>query len=98
MRAGVAAAVHETRTASDARPVQTRCAALTHRSFHTQQSNVMAGEANDARLQYIQDLASSTLNISKDSLGPLLAREDVAVSLQQFFSGEGASFCCSAPV
>uniref|UniRef100_A0A383W4S5 Dynein-1, subspecies f n=1 Tax=Tetradesmus obliquus TaxID=3088 RepID=A0A383W4S5_TETOB len=50
----------------------------------------MAVDANDARLQYIQNLASSTLNISRDSLGPLLACQEVAASLQQFFDGEGA--------
>lgn len=50
----------------------------------------MAVDANDARLQYIQNLASSTLNISRDSLGPLLASQEVAASLQQFFDGEGA--------
>ncbi|WIA10356.1 hypothetical protein OEZ85_010548 [Tetradesmus obliquus] len=49
----------------------------------------MAVDANDARLQYIQNLASSTLNISRDSLGPLLASQEVAASLQQFFDGEG---------
>jgi hypothetical protein len=49
----------------------------------------MAVDANDARLQYIQDLASSTLNISRESLKPLLAREDVAASVQQFLDGKG---------
>jgi hypothetical protein len=51
----------------------------------------MAVDANDARLQYIQNLASSTLDISRDSLNPLLAREDVAASLQQFLDGKGGA-------
>jgi hypothetical protein len=60
----------------------------------------MAIDSNDARLQYIQNLASSTLNISRDSLAPLLAGQHVAASLQQFFDGEGANLtlfsCCSS--
>jgi hypothetical protein len=64
----------------------------------------MALDMNDARLQYIQNLASSTLNISRDSLGPLLASEDVAAFLQHFLDGKGkyqealaAEMACHSP-
>lgn len=55
----------------------------------------------DVRVQHIQNLICTTLNISRQSLASLLSQEGITATLQEFLDGKGnkpgfhASACCA---